>query len=160
VHHKLKAFNCLKVLKIPAFGVLCLQEDQDCSIPTSFDLETRRTGQRNAIPKAPSDPQESPKFQLVILLFPKKLSLDKLKDKALYIAFLLQASNGSGPGMPNYRKSIRTIEEGDPQQWMDVITRLREIWTQNTIKGLCFCTTANRYPSQLFVPMYILCAVC
>jgi hypothetical protein len=36
-----------------------LQEDQDCSVPTSFDLETR-TGQRNAIPKAPSDPQKIP----------------------------------------------------------------------------------------------------
>jgi hypothetical protein len=28
---------------------------------------------------------------------------------------------------------IRTFEEGDPQQWMDVITGLREIWAQNSI---------------------------
>jgi hypothetical protein len=34
-----------------------LQEDQDRSIPTSFDLETR-TGQRNEVPEVPSDPQE------------------------------------------------------------------------------------------------------
>jgi hypothetical protein len=33
------------------------QEDQDRSVPPSFDLETR-TGQRNEVPEAPSDPQE------------------------------------------------------------------------------------------------------
>jgi hypothetical protein len=37
------------------------------------------------------------------------------------------------PGTPTHRKSIRTFEEGDPQQWMIVITRLKEIWAQNLI---------------------------
>jgi hypothetical protein len=31
------------------------------------------------------------------------------------------------------RKSIRLFEEGDPQQWMEVITGLNEIWAQNSI---------------------------
>jgi hypothetical protein len=42
-------------------------------------------------------------------------------------------SKGLGPGTPTYRKSIRTFEEGDPQQWMEVITGLKEIWAQNSI---------------------------
>jgi hypothetical protein len=56
-----------------------------------------------------------------------------LKDKAAYITFTLQVSKGSGPGTPTYRKSISTFEEGDPQQWMEVITGLKEIWAQNSI---------------------------
>jgi hypothetical protein len=54
-------------------------------------------------------------------------------QKAGYITFMLQVSKGSGQGMPNYKKSVRTLEEGDLQQWMDIITRLREIRAQNWI---------------------------
>jgi hypothetical protein len=42
-------------------------------------------------------------------------------------------SKGSVPGTPSYKKRIRTFDEGDPQQWMDVITSLREIWAENSI---------------------------
>jgi hypothetical protein len=81
-----------------------LQEDQDRSIPPSFDLEERK-GRRNAFPKAPSILQENyPKFLPVIFLLPTKLSSDELKDKAAYITFTLQVSKGSGPGTPTYRK--------------------------------------------------------
>jgi hypothetical protein len=66
-------------------------------------------------------------------VLPTKLSSDELKDKAAYIPFMLQVSKGSGPGALTYRKSIRTFEEGDPQQWMEVINGLKEIWAQNLI---------------------------
>jgi hypothetical protein len=62
--------------------------------------------------------------------------LDELKYKAAYITFTLQVSKGLAPGTPNSKKSIRTFEEGDPQQWMDVITGLREISAQNSITVL------------------------
>jgi hypothetical protein len=91
-----------------------------------------RTGQRNAFPKAPSAHQKKPKFLPVIPLLPTKLLSNELKDKAAYITFTLQVSKGSAPGT-DYRKSIRTFEEGDPQQWMEVITGLKEIWAQNSI---------------------------
>jgi hypothetical protein len=77
----------------------------------------------------------TPKFLPVIPLLPTKLLLDELKDKSAYITFTLQVSKGSGPGTPTYRKSIRTFDEGDPQQWMEVITGLKEIWAQNSIFG-------------------------
>jgi hypothetical protein len=78
--------------------------------------------------------KKTPKFLLVIPLLPTKLLLDELKDKAAaYITFTLQVSKGLAPGTLTYRKSIRTFEEGDPQQWMEIITRLQEIWAQNSI---------------------------
>jgi hypothetical protein len=66
--------------------------------------------------------KKTPKFLPVIPLLATKLSLDELKDKAAYITFTLQVSKGLAPGTPTYRKSVRTYEEGDPQQWMEVIT--------------------------------------
>jgi hypothetical protein len=81
--------------------------------------------------------KRSPKFHPVILLLLTKLLPDELKDKAAYITFVLQVSKGFlAPGTPNYKKSIRIFDEGDPQQWMDVITGLREIWAQNSITVL------------------------
>jgi hypothetical protein len=132
VHYKFIAINCLKVFENSTIW-RPLQEDQDRSIPPSFDLE-ERTGRRNAFPKAPSAHKEysqvSPRYPF---LLPMKLSLDELKDKAVYIIFTLQVSKGLAPGTPTYRKCIRTFEEGDPQQWMEVITGLKEIWAQNSI---------------------------
>jgi hypothetical protein len=58
VHYKFIAFNCLKVFENTAIW-RPLQEDQDCSIPPSFDLEERE-GRRNVFPKAPSIQQENP----------------------------------------------------------------------------------------------------
>jgi hypothetical protein len=51
-----KAFNRLKVFENSTVW-RPLQEDQDRSIPPSFDLEKRK-GRRNAFPKAPSVQQE------------------------------------------------------------------------------------------------------
>jgi hypothetical protein len=76
--------------------------------------------------------KKNPTFLPVIPLLPMKLSSDELKDKAAYITFTLQVSKGLAPRTPTYRKSIRTFEEGDPQQWMEVITGLKEIWAQNS----------------------------
>jgi hypothetical protein len=77
--------------------------------------------------------KKNPNFLSIIPLLPTKLSLDKLKDQAAYITFTLQVSKGSAPGTLTYRKGIRTFEEGDPQQWMEVITGLKKIWAQNLI---------------------------
>jgi hypothetical protein len=77
--------------------------------------------------------KRSPKFHPDIPLLWTKLLSDELKDKAAYITITLQVSKGLAPGTPNYRKSIRIFDKGDPQQWMDVITGLREIWSQKSI---------------------------
>jgi hypothetical protein len=77
--------------------------------------------------------KKSPGLVPVIPLVPMKLTAAKMKDKSAYITFTLQVSRGTGPGTPNYKKSIHTFEDGDPQQWMEVMTGLREIWLQNSV---------------------------
>jgi hypothetical protein len=77
--------------------------------------------------------KKSPGFVAVIPLVPTKLSPDKLKDKLAYIIFTLQISRGAAPGSPSYKKHVWTFEDGDPQQWMEVMTGLREIWLQNSV---------------------------
>jgi hypothetical protein len=57
VHSKFIAFNCLKVFENSTVW-RPQQEDQDCSMPPSFDLE-KREGRRDAFPKAPSVQQEN-----------------------------------------------------------------------------------------------------
>jgi hypothetical protein len=58
-----------------------------------------------------------------------KLSKDKLKDKLVYITFsTLQISRDAAPGTPCLKKNVWTFEYVDPQQWMEVMTGLREIW--------------------------------
>jgi hypothetical protein len=97
----------------------------------------KREGRRNVFPKAPSIQQENyPQVSPGYPSFAYELSSDELKDKVAYITFTLQVSKGSGPGTLTYRESIRTFEEGDPQQWMEVITGLKEIWAQNSIMVL------------------------
>jgi hypothetical protein len=65
-----------------------------------------------------------------------RVKLDpETKDKARYITFELKIRTGTGPGTPSYKKFVKTFEEGTPQEWMDVLTGLREIWKQNSVNG-------------------------
>jgi hypothetical protein len=119
-------------LKIPPFGVLYkkIKIAQYClHLTWKREQEEEMRFQKRQV----YNKKTSPKFLPVIPLLPTKLLLDELKDKAAYISFTLQVSKGMAPGTPTYRKSIRTFEEGDPQQWMEVITGLKEIWAQNLI---------------------------
>jgi hypothetical protein len=113
-------------LKIPPFGALYkkIKIAQYCLHSTwkREQEEEMRFQKRQAYNK-----KTTPKFLPAIALLPTKILLDELKDNAAYILFTLQVSKGLAPGTPTYRKSIRTFEEGDPQQWMEVITRLKEI---------------------------------
>jgi hypothetical protein len=110
-----------------------LQEDQDRSEPSTLGLEAR-TGQRNVIPETPSDLQEiSGNCTRDPIGADEAITTDELKDKLAYITYTLQISRGAAPGTPDYKKSICTFEDGDPQQWMEVMTGLREIWLQNSV---------------------------
>jgi hypothetical protein len=58
---------------------------------------------------------------------------EKFHHLVTSITFMLQVSRGTSPGTANYKKSMQTFEDGDPQQWMEVMTGLREIWLQNSV---------------------------
>jgi hypothetical protein len=118
-------------LKIPPFGVLYkkIKIAQYC-----LHLTWKREQDKEMhFQKHQVHTKKTPKFLPLVPLLPTKLLLDELKDKVAYITFTLQVSQGSALGTPTYRKSIRTFEEGDPQQWMEVIIGLKEIWAQNSI---------------------------
>jgi hypothetical protein len=132
VHYKFITFNCLKVLKIPPFGAL-YKKIKIAQYRLHLTWKREKEEEMRFQKCQAYNKKTTPKFLPVIPLLPTKLLSDELKDKAAYITFTLQVSKGSGPGTLTYRKSIRTFEEGDPQQWMEVITGLKEIWAQNAI---------------------------
>jgi hypothetical protein len=77
-------------------------------------------------------PKKAPAFLPVIPLVRIKLPIDE-KDKAAFITLELKVRAGTGAGTPSYKKNIRTFEEGSPQEWMDVLINLKEIWKQNSV---------------------------
>jgi hypothetical protein len=117
-------------LKIPPFGALFKKITQFC---LHLTCKREKEEEMHFQKRQAYNKKATPKFLPIIPLLRTKLLLDELKDKAAYISFTLQVSKGLAPGAPTYRKSIRTFEEGDPQQWMEVITGWKEIWAQNLI---------------------------
>jgi hypothetical protein len=69
-------------------------------------------------------------MQLILPLVPKSLESDN-KDKTIFITFDWKVCVGTGAGTPSYKKHMRTFDEGTPQEWMESLTGLREIWQQN-----------------------------
>ena len=63
-----------------------------------------------------------------------KIALDE-KDKTMFVSFDLKVRAGGNAGLPSYKKFMRTFDEGSPQEWMDVLSGLREIWKQNSVVG-------------------------
>jgi hypothetical protein len=122
-------------LKIPLFGAL-YKKIKITQYRLHLTWKREKEEEMRFQKRQAYNKKTTPKFLPVIPLLPTKLSLDELKDKAAYILFTLQVSKGLTPGTLTYRKSIRTFEEGDPQQWMEVITGLKEIWAQNLITVL------------------------
>ena len=64
-------------------------------------------------------------IQPVLPLVPLKLPEDE-KDKTKTITFELKVRTGTGAGSPSYKKHMRTLDEGTPQEWMEVLTGLKE----------------------------------
>ena len=55
-------------------------------------------------------------------------------DKAKYIGFTLKATAGTAAtSSHSYKKIMKTFDEGSPQEWMDLLMGLEEIWRQNSI---------------------------
>jgi hypothetical protein len=73
--------------------------------------------------------------QPILPLVPPKMTAEDSKDKSKYITFELKVRSGAAAGSSTYKKSVRTFDEGSPQEWMDVLTNLKEIWKQNSING-------------------------
>ena len=71
---------------------------------------------------------KSPSLLPVLPLVQNPLPADDA-DKTKTIAFTLMIR--AGMERPTYKKFLRTFDEGTPQDWMDVLDGLDEIWRQN-----------------------------
>jgi len=57
------------------------------------------------------------------------------EEKGRYIAFDLKTRVGQPSDATKYKKYVRKFEEGSPQEWIDMLKDLEEIWTQNSMTG-------------------------
>jgi hypothetical protein len=132
VHYKFIAFQLLKGSIIPPFADLIrrikISQFRLHQTRKKQDQEEMRFQGRN------NHKSKNPIFQPIIPLVRVKPASDEA-DKSKFISFELKVRAGTGAGTPSYKKFMRTFEEGTPQEWMDVLTGLKEIWKQNTVNG-------------------------
>jgi hypothetical protein len=67
----------------------------------------------------------------------------KEQDKSKFISFELKSRAGQLAGSTTYKKFVWVFEEGTPQQWIDLIHDLEEIWTQKS-KLISECEAIER----------------
>ena len=85
---------------------------------------------KSRIPKA----KRAGSLQPVIPLVPIKLPTAS-EDKGKFVAFELKTRVGAANDSTKYKKYVRIFEEGTPQEWIDLLRDLNEIWTQNSMNG-------------------------
>ena len=73
-------------------------------------------------------------LQPVLPLIPDVLPT-KDQDKSKFVSFELKVRAGQAAGSTTYKKFVRVFEEGTPQQWIDLVRDVEEIWIQNSING-------------------------
>jgi hypothetical protein len=69
------------------------------------------------------------KLKLSPLVFPLLPEVLPTKD------FELKSRAGQPAGSTTYKKFVHVFEEGSPQQWIDLIRDLEEIWMQNSVNA-------------------------
>ena len=85
---------------------------------------------KSVVPKVKSGGALAPVLPLVPIELP---SVDK--DKSMFLVFELKTRVGQPADSTKYKKHVRKFEEGTPQQWIDTLKDLDEIWTQNSMTG-------------------------
>ncbi len=88
----------------------------------------------NVNSKIPKFKKKAGSLQAVLPLVLDKLpSIDE--DKLHFLSFELMTSVGQPATSTKYKKHVRKFEEGTPQQWIDALRDMEEIWTQNSVNG-------------------------
>ena len=123
MHYKFIAFTAYNEEEtIPPFATLIRRiQMQDYRSRKMLSIASR-------IPK-----KRGGSLQPVPPLVPEKLPT-KEDDKSVFLTLEWKTKEGQPDGATKYKKSVRKFEEGSPQQWIDLIKDLREIWKQNSVK--------------------------
>src|SRR6056300_967976 len=80
-------------------------------------------------------PASKPGCYPILPLIPEKLSVEDEKDRWKYLKFYLKSRAGSPENSNKYEKSGKIFEEGTPQEWIELMVAVEEIWKQNSISG-------------------------
>ena len=62
------------------------------------------------------------------------------EDKSRYITFEIKARAGAPAASQSYKKAMRLFEEGTPEEWMEVLSGVKDLWRQNSITGPADCS--------------------
>ena len=81
----------------------------------------------NAIPKKPAW------LQPVIPLTNSTSRSTSTDDSRAYVSMYLKARAGSGDNGETYKKRFFLFDDGTPQEWMDILEDLDELWRQNSV---------------------------
>jgi hypothetical protein len=55
------------------------------------------------------------------------------KEESEYVTFTLTVRAGPGSTAPSYKMKVAKFEDGTPQEWIDMLDALEEIWKQNSM---------------------------
>lgn len=81
----------------------------------------------------PKNTRSSPLQPILPLVVEKFSPASDLKSK--YLTYELKSRVGQPETGTKYKKYVMKFEEGTPQQWIDLVVNVQEIWTQNSING-------------------------
>ena len=73
-------------------------------------------------------------LQPVLPLIPEKLSSND-EEKGSFISFELKTKENQAESGTKYKKFVHKFDEGTPQQWIDLLRDLKEIWKQNSLES-------------------------
>ena len=82
-----------------------------------------------------STQKKASSLQPIIPLIPTKKDPADKTDKSNFIAIELKTRVGQPAGGTTYKKHLRLFNEGEVQEWIDLVIAVQEVWTQNSIAG-------------------------
>ena len=125
MHYKRIAFTANYEVTIPPFTTLIRR----------IEIQEYRSGRMLSISSKIPKKKKARSLQPILPLIPEKLP-SKDDDKSSFLTFFdLNVKEGQNMNSTKYKKPVCKFEEGSPQQWIDLLKDLQEIWKQNSIEG-------------------------
>jgi len=90
-----------------------------------------RRKQDNMLGKIPCKKVFVSSLQPVLPLVPEVVAMSE-ENKSSFITMELKTRK-DGPAKSMYKKYIKRFEDGSPQEWIDLLRDLEEVWHQNSI---------------------------
>ncbi len=134
MHYKFIAFTAT-VNTIPPFGIL-IKRIRILKYRKHF-LQIQQEKQESIMLQAGLNKSKINKASPIQPILPLIQTLHEKddKDKSQYITFKIKARAGAPATSQSYKKAMRLFEEGTPEEWMEVLSGVKDLWHQNSITG-------------------------